>query len=102
MARKRCAEGSVSCFERGRGCGGCKLPPSLKLRVGGIVVDRKSLPLMFRVREVVVVGANLLRYSNREQEDGGWQVKPPSHVSSEEGANDGRESPPSLESRVGG
>jgi len=42
------------------------------------------------------------RRSNREWEDGGWQVKPPTRVSSEGGAGSGRESPPSPESRAGG
>ena len=43
-----------------------------------MVVGREGL-LVFQAREVVVVGANLLRHSNHEREDGGWQVKPQSH-----------------------
>ena len=59
-------------FEQGRGHGGWEIPP-----------------LVFRAMEGLVEG-------------GGWQAKPPTCVSSEGGGDGGCESPPSLESRVGG
>jgi len=49
---------------------------------------------------VVVMGTNPLRHSNREWEAVSWQKNPPTGVSSEGGVGGGRESPPSLESRV--
>ena len=71
---------------------------------GGIVVGRKTSdlrfeqgrghggweipPLVFRAMEGLVEG-------------GGWQAKPPTCILSE-GGDGGCESPPSLESRVGG
>ncbi len=63
---------------------------------------RDGLQLAFQAREGLVVGANPLRHPNREREDGGWQVKPPTCVSSEGGAGSGRESPLSPELRAGG
>jgi hypothetical protein len=65
------------------------------------VVDRKSLPLVFRVMEVVVVGKNPLRHLNREWVGGSWQGRPP-RVSSKGGGGGGCESPPSLESQAEG
>ena len=59
--------------------GGQESPLSLESQVGGWYVVGTEGLLVFQAREVVVVGSNLLRHSNREREDGGWQVKPQSH-----------------------
>ncbi len=63
------------------GAGGRKSPRDSSGVVGG-----KTLHLAIRAREVVLVGANHLRHSNREWEGGGWQGKPPTR-SKREGAN---------------
>ena len=63
---------------------------------------RDGLQLAFKAREGLVVGANPLCHPNRKREDGGWQVKPPTRVSSEGGAGSGCESPPSPKSQAGG
>jgi hypothetical protein len=56
--------------------GGQESPLSLESQVGGWYVVGTEGLLMFQAREVVVVGANLLRRSNREREGGGWQATP--------------------------
>ena len=95
-AREDLSSGQEDSVEQGRDCGEREIPPSRVLSEGGVVVGRKSLCLAFRVREglvegggwqvvgrqslplafrarvVVVVGANLLRHSNREWEGPGW------------------------------
>ena len=52
-----------------------RIPSVTRIASGRVVVGREGL-LVFQAREVVVVGVNLLCHSNREREDGGWQVKP--------------------------
>jgi len=82
---------------------GWQSPPLVfQAREVGAAGCESPLSLAFRVREVVVVGKNPLRHSNREWEGGSWQAKPPTRISSEGGGGDGRECPLSLKLRVGG
>ena len=56
-----------------------------------MLAGRKTLQLVFRAREVVVVGTNHLHHSNRKWKGGGdWQAKPPTRVLSEGGGGGGR------------
>jgi len=48
------------------GGGGCKSPPSLELRVEGLLWVERSLRLTFQVGEVVVVDADPVRHSKCE------------------------------------
>ena len=65
---------SVTRIASGRDCGGqwwwARIPSVTRIASGRVVVGREGL-LVFQAREVVVVGANLLRHSNHEREDGG-------------------------------
>ncbi len=96
-------------FERGRWWWWLRIPSITRIASGGVVVGRETLRLVLRASEglwwvgrLVVMGTNPLRHSNREWEAVSWQENPPTRVSSEGGVGGGRESPPSLESRVGG
>ena len=86
-------------FERGRGWWWVRIPSVTRIASGRVVVGTWQV---FRAREVVlgvVVGANLFCHSNREWE----RLRRPSVSRFKRGRGcGGRESPPSLESQVGG
>jgi hypothetical protein len=88
--------------EQGGGGWLAKPPLVFQAREVGAAGCESPLSLAFRAREVVVVGKNPLRHSNREWEGGSWQAKPPTRKSSEGGGGDGLESSPSLVIQVGG
>ena len=91
--------GGKPSVSEGGGAGGHESPPSLESRVGGWWLAGNTFHSHFergrwwwwvRISSVTQITS------------GRMVVKPPSRVSSEGGAGDGRESPPSLELRVGG